>query len=137
MSVALETRAAACTDTDDGVTDRLGLGCEARDVHGAYCHPDYDDDDFTMSTMCCTCGGGASSASEAVHDALSALPWVQLSLSLLIVAFSLFWHRRRQPYAFASQNALESGLLSSVLFLLLLAILSPSRAMPWRRPMER
>ena len=32
------------------------------------------------------------------------------------------WHRQRQPYAFASQNALEAGLLSSVLVLLLLAI---------------
>jgi hypothetical protein len=52
----------------------------------------------------------------------SVLPWVQLGLSLLIVALSLFWHRRRQPYAFASQNALESGLLGSVVLLLLLAI---------------
>ena len=67
-------------------------------------------------------GGGASDASDAVLGALTALPWIQLSLSLLIVAVSLWWHRRRQPYAFASQNALEAGLLSSVLFLLLLAI---------------
>ena len=61
---------------------------------------------------------------EVVDEAVDMNVHLQLflSLSLLIVAVSLWWYRRRQPYAFASQNALEAGLLSSVLFLLLLAI---------------
>ena len=122
ISVALETTAGACKDADDGVADVDGKGCEARSSNTWYCISDYDSNDFTASTMCCACGGGTLGASDAAIGALTALPWIQLSLSLLIVAVSLLWHRRRQPYAFASQNVLEAGLLSSVLLLLLLAI---------------
>ena len=111
--VALEITAGACKDADDGGTDTDGRGCEARSSNTWYCISDYDSNDFTASTMCCACGGGTHAASDAVIGALTALPWIQLGLSLLIVAVSLLWHRRRQPYAFASQNALEAGLLSS------------------------
>ena len=121
ISVALETTAGACKDTDDGGADADGRGCEARS-NTWFCISGYDSNDFTASTMCCACGGGTLGASDAAIGALTALPWIQLSLSLLIVAVSLLWHRRRQPYAFASQNALEAGPLSSVLLLLLLAI---------------
>ena len=122
ISAALETTAGVCKDTDDGVTSILGGSCRDFSYVGYCPGTSNDDNDFTAMTMCCACGGGASGASDAAISALIALPWIQLSLSLLTVAVSLWWHRRRQPYAFASQNALEAGLLSSVLFLLLLAI---------------
>ena len=140
ISVALETGAAACNDLDtNGETSEYGSSCAAvalgssgtcrtwdgssgTDTCGT-CASWADDSDFTSSTMCCACGGGTPAPSAAVLGALlSALPWVQLGLSLLIVTVSLVWHHKRQPYAFASQNTLESGLLFSVVLLLLLAI---------------
>ena len=48
--------------------------------------------------------------------------WVQLVLALIVVVASLLWHRRQKPYAYLSQNALESGLLLSMALLLLLAM---------------
>jgi Leucine-rich repeat (LRR) protein len=113
ISMALETSAADCNDSSIG--DTSGLSCSSFMVCA--------EEPAAAYTMCCACGGGTPAASPAVLGALSALPWVQLGLNLLIITVSLVWHHKRQPYAFASQNTLESGLLFSVALLLLLAIL--------------
>ena len=43
-----------CYDTDYGVKDRSGDGCEAYNSEPSACG-EFDDDDFTASTMCCAC----------------------------------------------------------------------------------
>ena len=57
-----------CTDLDGDAVDTDGLSC-ARGYSGGntiFCdRPDYTDDtDFSASTMCCSCGGGAPDISE-------------------------------------------------------------------------
>ena len=134
ISVALETTVGACKDADDGVTDADEKGCEARSSATSSCNSYYDSNNFTASTMCCACGGGTLAASDAAIGTLTALPWIQLGLSLLVVAVSLLWHRRRQPYAFASRKTRSRQVCSA---LCCCCCCLPSRAMPWRRPMER
>jgi len=51
------TMAVPCEDTDNGATDSWGDDCAWYDDHPNGCGQ-YDDDDFTASEMCCTCGGG-------------------------------------------------------------------------------
>merc|ERR1712038_739450 len=48
---------AGCENTDNGATDSWGDDCAWYDDHPNGCGQ-YDDDDFTASEMCCTCGGG-------------------------------------------------------------------------------
>jgi hypothetical protein len=47
-----------CDDTDRGATDSYGDTCDDYADYPYWCGG-YDDDDFTSSEMCCTCGGGA------------------------------------------------------------------------------
>jgi len=47
--------------------------------------------------------------------------WAQLGAALVILVGSLAWHWKKSPYVSAPQNALESGLLASLVLLLLLA----------------
>ena len=57
--------ATSCENTNDGATNTYFNDCAAYDAEPAYCdEPDkYDDDDFTATTFCCSCGGGATSIS--------------------------------------------------------------------------
>ena len=54
-----------CTDTNDGATGKTGIPCpESEMAASAWCSEGwfFDDDDFTLETMCCLCGGGLSTA---------------------------------------------------------------------------
>ena len=48
-----------CTDRDGGATGTDGGGCSVYTHAPGWCGG-YDDTDFTSSTMCCACGGGAA-----------------------------------------------------------------------------
>ena len=62
-----------CTDTNAGM-DSGNDGCSWYSMYPEYCG-NYDDEDFTASSMCCSCGGGSTmvEVDGAVEDALEAL----------------------------------------------------------------
>jgi len=58
--------ASSCSNTAFGATDLTNDGCEWYDTFPNSCG-DWDDDDFTASSMCCACDGGFT-AVEACQD---------------------------------------------------------------------
>ena len=62
-----------CVDTDNGVTDPYGDGCEYYDGAPGECGW-YDDSDFSSDVMCCVCGGGSVSASPTNAPSFTASP---------------------------------------------------------------
>ena len=48
-----------CADTDNGAADPYGDGCADYYYYPSWCGG-YDDSDFSSTSMCCACGGGAT-----------------------------------------------------------------------------
>ena len=46
-----------CNDTDNGVKDTTGDGCEIYTQRPEYCGL-YETNEFQSNMMCCACGGG-------------------------------------------------------------------------------
>merc|ERR1711907_240683 len=58
-----------CKDTDNGAVNGLGADCSfystmARKVYWCSQDASMDDSDFTISEMCCACGGGVGPGSS-------------------------------------------------------------------------
>ena len=49
-----------CVDTDNGAVDSAGSSCQGYNGYAA-CAGSWDDDDFKVGKLCCTCGGGSRS----------------------------------------------------------------------------
>ena len=54
---------ADCCDSSNGALDSYGTGCEVYNVYPEWCGA-FDDADFSSSSMCCVCGGGAQPTSS-------------------------------------------------------------------------
>ena len=50
--------AGSCADTSNGAVDEDYYGCDYFTQNPDECTSQFDDEDFTMLTMCCACGGG-------------------------------------------------------------------------------
>ena len=85
-----------CTDLDGGATGMYGNGCSFYTSYPYMCSY-YDDIDFTSSTMCCACGGGAVPPSPPLPPSPPPSPpapplqpgsWYAISSSDLIAALN-------------------------------------------------
>lgn len=56
----MEDGGGTCLDMDNGAADSYGDPCSSYTATPVWCTfaGEYDDFDFTSSTMCCACGGG-------------------------------------------------------------------------------
>ena len=62
LDVSLQTwigleKLKTCSDTDNGLTDSEGYGCDEYTIYPSDCGK-YDTDDFKSNEMCCACNGG-------------------------------------------------------------------------------
>ena len=82
-----------CVDTDYGALDTTGAACKGYNGW-ANCEGTWDDEDFKVGKLCCTCGGGSRSFGLAGY---SHLP-VSLSMDKVLVS--------EKDYALCRQDAL-------------------------------
>ena len=61
-----------CFDTTHGATDPYGDNCLAYNPHPSWCGQ-YEDEDFSSTTMCCVCGAGAKTCVHSERDAVDSL----------------------------------------------------------------
>ena len=48
----------ACENTDNGLKDMHGAGCEFYSMHPEGCSTEVSPEGFVSNQMCCVCGGG-------------------------------------------------------------------------------